>query len=347
MNSQQYDDEIEAFYENDYDLLMDSEDSQELFLDRAGHPVTKLERLFYPFKKIVENIGLDRGSYLDIGCGKGLALQAFKKTFPKWDIWGYEVSNRYQSFLQKHIDRDKLILGPSHLLETSDQKFNIISLFDVLEHVKDPISVLKSAKKLLKEGGYIYIQVPEIYEGLMDWLIVDHLSHFSLETIQWLAGVCGLKVRSVVDHYSVGGLQMLCQKSDRVPEEIVGQRLSNFYGTNKAIMTAHLIYWNRYGSTIKQLLREAEERKNPLAVFGTGTAASVIPVYLAESLKWIACFIDENPYRIGKTHFNKPVFGISRFPKEVDTIFLGVAPQNIKYILPKLEVTGMKVVWVG
>ena len=346
MNSQHYDDEIDAFYENDYDLLMDSEDSQELFLDRTGHPVTKLERLFQPFKQFIENLGLDPGTYLDIGCGKGLALQAFKKIFPKWDIWGYEVSNRYKPFLEKHIDQDRLILGSPHLLERSAQKFDVISLFDVLEHVKDPVSVLRSAARLLKEGGYLYLQVPEIYEGYMDWLIADHLSHFTLDTVQLLAALCGLKVRSVVDHYSVGGLQMICQKSERISEEILRKRLGNVYEINKTIMNAHLRYWIRYGSRVYDLLEEAVEMKKPFAVFGTGTAASVIPVYVEESLNWIACFIDENPYRIGKKHFEKPVVTLYRIPKEVDTIFLGIAPQNIKYILPKLKASKMRTVWV-
>jgi 2-polyprenyl-3-methyl-5-hydroxy-6-metoxy-1,4-benzoquinol methylase len=294
----------------------------------------------------VERLGLDRGSYLDIGCGKGLALRAFRNAFPKWDIWGFEVSNRYKPLLEKYMEADKLILGAPHLLERATSQFEVISLFDVLEHVRDPVSVLRNATKLLKEGGYLYIQVPEIFEGHMDWLIADHLSHFSFDTIQRLAGICGLKVRSVVDHYSVGGLQMLCQKSKMISEDIMKKRLVNVYEINKATIKSHIRYWERYASKVHDVLREAAEMRKPFAVFGTGTAASVIPVYVAESLKWISCFIDENPHRIGKKHFDKPVVGLHHHPKEVDTIFLGIASQNIKFISPKFEGTGVRIVCV-
>jgi ubiquinone/menaquinone biosynthesis C-methylase UbiE len=337
---------IDAFYENEYDLLMDSEDSQELFLDRSGHPVTKVERLFQPFRQFIKGLDVEGGSYLDLGCGKGLAIRAFRDSFPKWDIWGYEISNRYKSFLEKYVKPENLILGPRDLLETLNREFDVISMFDVLEHVSDPISVLKKATRLLKRGGYIYIQVPEIYDGSLDWLIVDHLSHFSLDTIQMLASFCGLKVRRVIDNYSSGGLQMLCQKSEIIPEETIGERRTFVYPIHKAIMDAHLRYWNRFGSKVSELLADAEKKGRPIAIFGTGTAASVIPVYLAESMKWIACFMDENPHRIGKRHFDRPVVGLNAYPKAVDTIFLGIAPQNIKYIVPKLKTAGKSIVWV-
>ena len=74
----------------------------------------------------------------------------------------------------------------------AQSSFNVITLWDVLEHFADPVVTLQKLKGYLKEGGMICIQSPNIESYIAkkkgkkwDWLTPgDHISHFSPETMQ-------------------------------------------------------------------------------------------------------------------------------------------------------------------
>jgi hypothetical protein len=175
----------------------------------------------------------------------------------------------------------------------------------------------------------VYIQVPDIYRGELDWLIVDHMSHYTVEAMQQLARSCGLKVCRAEDFGTYGSLQVLCTKVGGAEAAALAQSTTNCYAFTRAVMDEHLAYWSRLSTAVEGIIEQARRSDRRIAVFGTGTAASVVPVYFPQSLEYIECFIDENPYRIGSRHHGKPVVSIEQIPA-------AVARKNVKFIRPKL-----------
>jgi SAM-dependent methyltransferase len=108
-------------------------------------------------RKIVRHRG--DGSLLDVGSGIGQFLQVARKTFR---VEGTEVS---ESALQIGANRYGLALYRGSLEEISDtvlreRRFDIVTLFHVLEHVPDPATTLASCAQLLVDGGLLVVAVP-------------------------------------------------------------------------------------------------------------------------------------------------------------------------------------------
>ena len=79
------------------------------------------------------------------------------------------------------------------------EKFNIITLNKVLEHIKSPNKFLNKAKKFLKKDGYIYFEVPDIDKAkkiskYREEFTIEHIHGFTQNSILTLLKKCNLKV---------------------------------------------------------------------------------------------------------------------------------------------------------
>ena len=99
-------------------------------------------------------------SLLDFGCGVGGFLAKAKKSAKK--CAGVEKDNSLREIIEK---RFKVKVYSD--IEKVSEKFDIITLFHVLEHFKDPRDILVRLSKLLNKGGRIIIEVPNSNDALL------------------------------------------------------------------------------------------------------------------------------------------------------------------------------------
>lgn len=98
-------------------------------------------------------------SFLDVGCGTGHMLSFFEKTLQFKSTTGLDpcmVAIQYSSKRAKAV----LINGDTKVLVQQRKKYDLIGIFDVLEHVDTPQKILSDCKRLLKKNGFIFISVP-------------------------------------------------------------------------------------------------------------------------------------------------------------------------------------------
>jgi ubiquinone/menaquinone biosynthesis C-methylase UbiE len=109
----------------------------------------------------------DETDWLDLGCGH----QLFPKWMPGWEKDQEALSSRCKSFvgidydlrsLVKHRALTKKVRGNIEHLPFKDQSFDLITANVVLEHVKEPISVLKEVRRILKPGGNFLFHTPNL-----------------------------------------------------------------------------------------------------------------------------------------------------------------------------------------
>jgi SAM-dependent methyltransferase len=135
---------------------------------------------------------------LDVGCGAGAFLDAAQAA--GCQTYGLELtpSAASQARAKGHQIFDRLL----HELpaDVCPEAFDLITLFQVLEHVPDPVAVLKQAAARLKKGGYVTIAVPSKL-GLYRFLPWDpaqwpphHISRWCLADFKTLAAQTGLKL---------------------------------------------------------------------------------------------------------------------------------------------------------
>ena len=138
--------------------------------------------------RAVQRISGERvGSVLDVGCGKGLLLHGLQRH--GWTVSGTELSEA--SGAHARSIGVPVFTGPVEDAPFAAQSFDLITLFHVLEHLPRPQHTLAVLFGLLRPGGTLIVEVPNIgswYARFFgdDWFHYDvprHLFHFDPATL--------------------------------------------------------------------------------------------------------------------------------------------------------------------
>jgi ubiquinone/menaquinone biosynthesis C-methylase UbiE len=138
-------------------------------------------------RSLLNSFNSESKTVLDVGAGTGDFLKTCKNS--NWKVLGIEPSLE-----AREIAKKKGIHLKENLSDIDNQKFDVITLWHVLEHVEDLKDTIKNLNFLLKPEGRIVIAVPNFksYDALFYkecWAAFDvprHLWHFSQNTIQKL-----------------------------------------------------------------------------------------------------------------------------------------------------------------
>ncbi|MEQ6124435.1 class I SAM-dependent methyltransferase [Pseudotenacibaculum sp. MALMAid0570] len=169
--------------------------SKKTFLNFIYNTVKK--QSFKRKRRLFQN-GKPNKTLLDIGAGTGDFLLYCKEN--KFDVTGVEPSKS-----ARNIAKEKGIELYEELKEVLDRKFDVITMWHVLEHVPNLYEYLEQLKTLLNENGKLIIAVPnfksydaEYYKEF--WAAYDvprHLWHFSKKSIHTLFESVQMKVTKV------------------------------------------------------------------------------------------------------------------------------------------------------
>jgi ubiquinone/menaquinone biosynthesis C-methylase UbiE len=94
---------------------------------------------------------------LDLGCGNGRFLSYAQKYF---DCTGVDFSKKAIAQAKKKASKAKYILGSVENLNFKPNSFDIVTAFDIIEHIKNYEKMLIGAKKILKKEGLLIISAP-------------------------------------------------------------------------------------------------------------------------------------------------------------------------------------------
>jgi len=109
---------------------------------------------------------------LEVGCGTGNVLRVLDQACPNGTVVGMDLFAEGLKYAQERTSA-ALVQGDMHRPPFASQ-FDIIGLFDVLEHLPDDGQVLRDLKGMLREGGALLLTVPA-HPGL--WSYFDEASH--------------------------------------------------------------------------------------------------------------------------------------------------------------------------
>jgi len=135
-------------------------------------------------------------SVLDIGASSGFFLQALQQEFQAEGV-GVEPGNAYRAL----AEAQGLYMLPSlpELIASWPQRFDLVSLMHVLEHLPDPVGVLRQIRsELLAPQGWLLLEVPNFYAH--NSYELAHLSCFTPHTLQEALTKAGFEVVCLRQH---------------------------------------------------------------------------------------------------------------------------------------------------
>lgn len=129
---------------------------------------------------------------LDVGCGDGLFFDQLARF---GDVWGVESDATLVPADSRH--RARIHVGPFDAGYAPVERFDLVLMLDVLEHLPDPAGALRKAGALLEPDGRILITVPA-FQAL--WTSHDdlnrHFVRYQRATLLAVAERAGLRVLS-------------------------------------------------------------------------------------------------------------------------------------------------------
>jgi len=101
------------------------------------------------------------GSLLDVGCGLGFFLRTVSQ-YPDWQVLGYEISKRAVDFARTELGLENVSCGKVQDSDFEPRSFDIITLWDVIEHLANPDPLLSYLQGILKDEGLLFMHTPNI-----------------------------------------------------------------------------------------------------------------------------------------------------------------------------------------
>ncbi len=152
---------------------------------------------------LVESAAGDRpGNLLDVGCSYGFFLNVARKH--GWTVKGVEMGSRPAEYARTKNGLD-VFEGSLQRSNFADSSFDVVTLFHVIEHAQNPLDLLSTIRRVLKEGGLLVMLTPNIesLHSLMlgrDWTWLhppDHLFYFSRSSLDLALHKAGFESTSL------------------------------------------------------------------------------------------------------------------------------------------------------
>jgi 2-polyprenyl-3-methyl-5-hydroxy-6-metoxy-1,4-benzoquinol methylase len=147
--------------------------------------------------------GLKGGSVLDVGCGSGFFLRALDPN--RWSCFGVETGEAAAAAARRALGAGRVFRGTLIESACADEAFDVVTFWSALEHTNEPRENLAEARRIIKPGGSVVLQVPNaasyqarIFGG--DWFALDvprHRYHFTLRTLSALLSETSFKPYNV------------------------------------------------------------------------------------------------------------------------------------------------------
>lgn len=261
---------------------------------------------------------------IDIGCGVGNTLKSLSRACATAQLYGFEPNAHKKDELEKLENVQKIY---TDIARFDEQKFDVMTMIHVLEHIESPLEFLEKLKAHINHDGYLIIAVPDYTTNPFDLIIVDHASHFSLNTLQHLLERSGFELVSISNTTVNKEIVAVCRVSNTHKDEMAVINISN--GVDDNFVQKQLDWLAEITSAAEKIAKSCR----PFGIFGTSIAANWIYGALPD---YIDFFVDEDLDRVGTMYHKKPVYAVNKIPKS-SHVFVCLQPSIVQNVVERIS----------
>ena len=203
LDPQPDDEKLRAIYEENY-FLGSGDQQTEKLMDKMKRSTAREY-----IELLSAHVHMDKPRLMEVGCGGGDFLVAAKKN--GYSVVGVEISPTAVRDANRKLGEDAVIQGELLSLDPIQLgKFDCCVVFDVIEHVRNPLVFLNNVKKLLNDKGVCFIVTPSLDSWSAKvlgrhWMEYkpEHLFYFNKSNIKDLLNKAGLNTIHVSPNWKI------------------------------------------------------------------------------------------------------------------------------------------------
>ncbi len=317
---------IDGYYDKDYDILISSEDEDQIYEVING---LNVYRTSHQVNTLVSKVPVYQNmKILDYGCAKSSTMRELLNLYKDVRPYLFDVSERYEPFWSKFLSRESW--ATFEIPISWENQFDVVTSFFSLEHMAKPQEALRNVYRVLKVGGIFYGIVPNVFTNSADMIVVDHINHFTPISLKYLMQNTGFHVIEIDEMAHKGALVFVAKKMD-------GSLFENSLPTLDEVMSvdkkAQKIsnFWMEAGNNIRKVEKKIPANRK-LAIYGAGFYGSFISAMIKTHDR-VECIVDQNPFLQGKKQNGISIVSPKELPKEINTIWVGLNPSFAKKMI--------------
>lgn len=249
--------DLKSLYDETYYRSKGKEEAQ---WAGSGDYIADQERLLRSFDEHIADLEKlqSPGRLLDVGCAAGFLLEAARRR--GWQVIGLDISDFAAKYARDTFHLD-IRIGLVENIGFDAGSFDVVTAFEYIEHVVNPVATLKAIRPWIKKDGLLVLTTPNAggwqatyhpdkFDGFREW---RHLAYFSRKTMTKLLRMSGFEPVSIRTDQSIITRESLSKAGVKEPEKL--RSLANRLAPGLKVMVRRIAGRIIEGSSMKVYAR--------------------------------------------------------------------------------------------
>ena len=263
---------------------------------------------------------------IDIGCATGGLLSVFKRHGYQ-NVMGVDPSLACANVAER-LHGVKVRTATLSLLRDWKERFDLVLMLGVLEHLRETTEAVQSVSRLLNPGGLVYCAVPDV-ERFADCrnapyqqFSLEHVGFFSIHSLERMMAGCGMAVidswcwtvewREGVMEPIASGLYDLTRKPST----------SSFDECTGPALERYLAFSKESDQKILATIESLRCGQDPILVWGAGTLTRRLLATTRFAEANITAFVDSDPHLHGRRLANRPILAPEQIAGRKESVLI-------------------------
>lgn len=320
--------DIQTYYDEQYKFFDQSDEEDIIYMMVDGK---KVYRQQHQVDTLIDKISFDSPKFvLDYGCAKGTVMKRLAEQKDSVTPFLFDVSDMYSHLWDQFVPKDHY--ASYKVKDEWTGKFDLITSFFAFEHVSNPLLELRNIKQLLRKDGLVYLIVPNVFANTGDFIVADHVHHFSEASLSFLFAQVGIEVLEIdsTSHFAAFIVVGKNTAERELPFHYPVKSLDEINTQIRKIAE----FWEQVRDRIRDF--EVRNRGKESAIYGAGVYGNFIFSCL-ENEQHCFGFLDQNSLLIGSQTMEKPIVHPDELPPSIEVLYVGLNPVISRDVIAGIE----------